>query len=69
MTRGLEILFTLGLALLLAGCGGATCESLQEEIEDIGRAIQEDPSKALDEATGKELEALSNKLQELGCLG
>jgi len=55
--------------LTLAGCGGDTCESVQQEIQELGMEIQKDPQKAMDGDTGEQLAALRDKLQEMGCLG
>ncbi|MEZ4587182.1 MAG: hypothetical protein R2909_12335 [Gemmatimonadales bacterium] len=67
MRRLPTLLLGLGLALSLAACGGDSCESLQDDIEEIGREIQQDPSTALDRAG--ELETLRKRLEELECLG
>ncbi len=56
----------LGMVLGLSGCG-ESCESVQDEIEEIGRDIQKNPSSAPGRA--EELEDLRDKLQEMGCLG
>ncbi len=69
MARSLAVSFGLALALSLSACGGDTCESVQDQIEEVGREIQKDPSKAMDEGTQKKLQELQGKLQELGCLG
>jgi hypothetical protein len=69
MTRSLALLLGIALALPLVGCGGDTCESVQEEIQALGREIQQDPQKAMDGDTGKKLEELKDKLQEMDCLG
>lgn len=68
MVRWLILSLGLAVPVALAGCGGDTCESVQNEIESIGREIQQDPQKAMDGATGEKLEALRDKLQEMGCL-
>jgi len=69
MIRSLALPVGLAFTLSLSACGGDTCESVQEEIQDIGRAIQKDPKRALESDTGEKLEKLRDKLQELGCLG
>ena len=68
MARLLPFSAGLGLVLVLSACGGDSCESVQNEIAGIGREIQADPELALDEETGRELEALRDKLIEMGCL-
>ena len=52
---------------VLLACGGTSCESLQADIEEIGREIQQDPSKAMDDETAEELQALQAEMQEMGC--
>jgi hypothetical protein len=69
MIRSLVNCLALGLILLLSGCGGPGCESVQNQIEEIGRQIQENPEKAIEEETLKSLEGLRNELEELGCSG
>lgn len=66
MSRFIIVMAGLGMVLGLAGCG-ESCESVQNEIEDIGREISKNPSSAPDRA--EELEALRDKLQEMDCLG
>lgn len=56
----------LGLMTALTGCG-ASCESVQDEIQKIGREIQKKPETAMDRS--RELEALRDKLRQMGCLG
>lgn len=60
---------TMGLFALvtLTACGGASCESVQDEIEEIGREIQADPSKSQDEGVQERLTELGQQLQEMGC--
>jgi len=65
MLRSLALLLGLGLVLTLLGCGD-TCESVQEDIQEIGREIQKNPASAMDQA--EELSALKDKLIELDCL-
>lgn len=66
MPRSILLTAGLGMVLGLSGCG-ESCESVQDEIEGIGREIQKNPSSAPDRA--EELEELRDKLQEMGCLG
>ena len=66
MIRLKEVSLFAAMVLLLAACG-ESCESVQNEIEAIGREIQKDPGQALKKSD--KLEALRDKLQELGCLG
>jgi hypothetical protein len=65
MLRLIRLLFGVGLILFLSGCGDS-CESVQDEIQEIGRAIQKNPQTAMER--GEELEELKNKLQEMDCL-
>ena len=67
MLRSATLLLGLGLGAALLACGGDSCESVQAEIEQIGREINENPDTVFDRA--EELEALGNQLQEMGCLG
>ena len=69
MIRSLATCLVFGLILSLSGYGGAGCESVQNQIEEIGREIQKNPEKAIEEETMKSLEELRNKLEELGCIG
>ena len=69
MTRVLPSVLGLLAVLLLSACGGDTCESVQQEIQELGMEIQKDPKKALDESTAKDLESLRDKLVEMDCLG
>ncbi|HKJ24585.1 MAG TPA: hypothetical protein VKB65_07170 [Myxococcota bacterium] len=69
MIRALALPMGLAFTLSLSACGGDTCESVQEEIQSIGREIQKDPTKAMDSDTGEKLEKLRDKLQEMDCLG
>jgi len=69
VVRFLATSLGLTLVLTLSGCGGDTCESVQNEIREIGREIQKDPKKAMGGDTGKKLEGLKDKLQEMDCLG
>jgi hypothetical protein len=69
MIRFLAASFGLAFALALPGCGGDSCESVQDEIQELGREIQKDPKKAMEADTGKKLEELGDKLQEMDCLG
>ena len=64
----LAFVLVLVLVLVLVGCSD-TCESVQDDIEKIGRDISKDPGQALDEKNVKELETLTDKLRELGCVG
>lgn len=66
MLRSVIVTAGFGMLLGLSGCG-ESCESVQDDIEEIGREISRDPSSAPDRA--EELEALRDKLQEMGCLG
>lgn len=66
MLRLAAMLLGLGLVLPLSACGDS-CESLQEEIQEIGREIQQSPGSAMER--GEELQELRDKLQEMGCLG
>lgn len=59
----------LGSVVTLWACGGTSCESLQEEAEEIGREIQADPSKAMDSDIQERLEEIQGEMQELGCFG
>jgi hypothetical protein len=38
-------------------------------MQELGLEIQKDPAKAMDESTGKKMEALKDKFVELGCTG
>lgn len=51
-------------ALLIAGCG-KSCSSIQDEIEKIGREIQQNPESAFDHE--EKLRKLRDELQEMGC--
>lgn len=62
----IRTIFCFSLVAFLAGCG-SDCESIQDQIEHIGREIQKKPETAFDRA--QELEALTQKLKEKGCLG
>lgn len=57
---------TLGLALIpaLSGCS-ESCDTVQADIEEIGRKIRNDPETALDRAD--ELDALRRKMEDMGC--
>ncbi len=59
--------FLLGVCLIacLFGCG-ESCESVQKEIDAIGRSIQKDPQKAME--SSKQLSELKDKMREMGCL-
>jgi hypothetical protein len=57
-----------GLVSSISGCGGDTCESVQEQIQEIGREIEKDPKKAMEDDTGERLTDLRDKLQDMGCL-
>lgn len=59
------LLLVVGLMVSLSACGD-TCESVQDEIEKVGRSIQKDPKKARESM--EELKALKNKLYEMDCL-
>jgi len=66
MPRFMIMTAGLGMVLGLSGCG-ESCESVQGEIEEIGRDSEKDASCAPDGA--EELEVLRDKLEEMGCLG
>lgn len=57
---------TLVATCFLAGCG-QSCESIQDEIESIGREILKNPETAMDRS--EELDELRNDLVEMGCFG
>jgi hypothetical protein len=60
-------LILIPMLLVLPGCGDS-CESVQEEIMQIGREINQNRDKnPWDRA--EELQELRNKYQELGCMG
>lgn len=63
---GTRIGILMAAMVLLPGCG-ASCESLQEELQDIGKEIRNNPETALDRA--EELDGLRQKLEDLGCMG
>ncbi|MCW8907118.1 MAG: hypothetical protein OQL28_07700 [Sedimenticola sp.] len=62
--HSVPLVMIAGTTLLLSGCGDS-CESIQDEIQDIGMEVQKDPASAMDRSD--ELEALRDKLQEMGC--
>lgn len=64
MLRIITLTSILGMVLVLSACG-ESCESLQDQMQDIGREIQGDPSSAMDRS--EELEDLRDKMQEMGC--
>lgn len=66
MLRFAAVLLMAGLMAPLPACGDP-CESVQQEIEEVGREIQRDPGAVLERT--KELEALQAELERLGCLG
>jgi len=69
MTRSCALASGMALVLGVAACGGDTCESVQDQIQEIGRDVQKDPQLAMDEDIQQELSDLRDKLQEMGCLG
>lgn len=66
MIRTALLTLGLGLAMSVAGCGDS-CESVQAEMEEIGREIQNNPQTAFERT--KELQGLAEKFQNLGCTG
>lgn len=67
MVRSATLFLALGLGVSLLACGGDSCESLQEEFEQIGREIEANPETVLDRA--EELQELGERMQEMGCVG
>jgi hypothetical protein len=67
MSRLPSLFLVLGLSVSLLACGGDSCESLQEEFEEIGREIEANPETVLDRA--EELQELGERMQEMGCVG
>ncbi len=66
MVRLATVFVAIGLMLSPLACTDS-CESVQNEIEEIGREIQKNPASAPDRAG--ELESLRKKLEDMGCLG
>lgn len=66
MVRILAFGVGLGLVALSTGCS-ESCESIQQEIQEVGQEIRSNPGSAMDRA--EELEQLRNKYQEMGCAG
>lgn len=64
-TTTLTILI-LASVFTLGGCS-RSCEDIQQEIQEIGMEVQQDPGSAMDRSD--ELEALRQELQDKGCLG
>jgi len=55
------------ILMVLPGCSDS-CESVEQEIQQIAREINKNPNKdPWDRA--EELQELKNKYQELGCMG
>jgi len=52
------------LILSLSGCG-SSCESLEDEMMEIGREIRNNPESAMDRSG--DLEELGAKYREMGC--
>lgn len=67
MLRSATLLLGLGLSVSLVACGGDSCESLQAEIEAIGREIDANPDLVFERAD--ELGELAKKQAEMGCVG
>lgn len=59
-------MLVLASAFTLGGCS-RSCEDIQQEIQEIGMEVQQDPGSAMDRSD--ELEALRQELQDKGCLG
>jgi hypothetical protein len=64
MFRVEVLLLVVGLIGSLSACSD-TCESVQDELERIGRSIQKDPKKAREST--EEIKALTSKLLEMDC--
>jgi Tfp pilus assembly protein PilO len=60
------ILLGLGFILSFSGCADS-CESLQQEFDEITDSFQQNPESVFER--GPELEALGNQMEESGCLG
>ena len=69
MTRSLAVLLALATTLVLPGCRGDTCKSVQDQIQALGQEIQKDPQKAMESDTAQKLEKLRKKYQEMKCVG
>ena len=54
------------LVVALSGCS-RSCDDIQDEIQEIGMEVQQDPGSAMDRSD--ELEGLRQELQDKGCLG
>lgn len=66
MIRSVIITLGLAMAMSVSGCGDS-CESLQADMEQIGKEIEKNPETAFGRA--KELQELGAKYTELGCTG
>lgn len=65
LRAAITVLAVAGIAML-SGCG-ETCESVQEDLQELGTEIRKNPETAFDRA--EELEALRDKLQAMDCIG
>lgn len=65
VARTTALMVVLGLSVLATGCSNS-CESLQNEMAEMGREISKNPESAWERE--KELTELRDKLKEMGCL-